>query len=130
MSTVSNLKFVSQVSQAGIILNEDEKNNVLRSLDQNKLTTTNNIFQLLYDKGLFDSFPNKDRAFANYLFFSESHLLEKHRKTIPTSDGEYYLSHLEYSTRESILKSLNKDSYIDIVDIKHRENLTISFPYD
>ena len=100
------------------------KKNILKSLDQNKLTTTNNKIQLLYDKGLFDSFPNKDQAFANYLFCSESHLLEKHGKTIPTSDGEYYLSLLEYSTRESILKSLNKDSYIDIAEIKHRKKLT------
>ena len=42
----------------------------------------------------------------------------------PTSHGKYYLSDLEYSTRESILNSLKKDSYIDIVDMKHRMILT------
>ena len=124
MLTVQNLKFMSQVGQAGMILNEDEINNILNSLDQNKITITNNIIQLLYDKGLFDSFPNKDQAFANYLTFSETHLLEKYGKTILTSDGEYYLSDLEYSTRQSILDSLKKDSYKDLVDMKHRMKLT------
>ena len=46
------------------------------------------------------------------------------RKTISTSDEEYYLSDLEYSTREISLKALQKDSYIDIVDMKHRMKLT------
>ena len=124
MLTVRNLKFMSQVGQVEMILNEDEINNILNSLDQNKITITNNIIQMLYDKGLFDSFPNKDQAFANYLTFSETYLLEKYGKIIPTSDGEYYLSDLEYSTRQSILESLKKDSYKDLVDMKHRMKLT------
>ena len=124
MLTVRNLKFMSQVGQAGMILNEDEINNILNGLDQNKITITNNIIQLLYDKGLFDSFPNKDQAFANYLTFSETYLLEKYGKTIPTSDGEYYLSDLDYSTRQSILESLKKDNFKDLVDMKHRMKLT------
>ena len=124
MVTVRNLKFISTPDHAGMILYENEINNTLNSLDQNKITITNNIIQLLYDKGLFDSFPNKDKAFANYLTFSETYLLEKYGKTIPTSDGEYYLSDLEYSTRQSILESLKKDSYKDLVDMKHRMKLT------
>ena len=124
MLTVRNLKFMSQVGQAGMILNEDEINNILNSLDQNKITITNYIIQLLYDKCLFDSFPNKDQAIANYLTFSESYLKEKYGKTIPTSDGEYYLSDLEYSTRQSILESLKKDNFKDLVDMKHRMKLT------
>ena len=111
MLTVRNLKFMSTPGQAGMVLNENEINNILKILDQNKITITNNIIQLLYNKGLFDSFPNKDQVFANYLTFSESYLKEKYGKTIPTSDGEYYLSDLEYSTRQSILESLKKDSY-------------------
>ena len=67
MLTVRNLKFLSSVGQAGMILNENEINKIFNGLDQNKITITNNIIQLLYDKGLFDSFPNKDQAFANYL---------------------------------------------------------------
>ena len=124
MLTVRNLKFLSSVGQAGMSLNENEMNKNFNSPDQNKITITNNIIQLLYDKDLFDSFPNKDQAFANYLTFSESYLKEKYGKTIPTSDGEYYLSDLEYSTRQSILESLKKDSYKDLVDMKHRMKLT------
>ena len=90
MLTVRNLKFVSQVGQAGMILDEAEINNIPNSLDQNRIAI-NNIIQLLYDKSLFDSFPNKDQAFANYLTFSETNLLERYGKTIPTSDGEYCL---------------------------------------
>ena len=45
-------------------------------------------------------------------------------KTIPTSDGEYYLSDLKFCTRQSILESLKKDSYKDIVDMKRRMKLT------
>ena len=122
--TVQNLKVMSTSGQAGMILNENEMNIIPHCLDQNKITITNNIIQLLYDKGLFDFFPNKDQAFANYLIFSETHLLEKYGKTIPTPDGKYYLSDLDYSTRESILKSLKKYSYEDLVDMTHRMKLT------
>ena len=124
MLTVRNLKFISTPGHARMILNENQINNILNGLDQYKITITNNIIQLLYDKGLFDSFPNKDQAFANYLTFSETYLKEKCGKTILTSDGEYYLSDLEYSTRQSILDSLKKDSYKDLVDMKHRMKLT------
>ena len=124
MLTVRNLKFMSSVGQAGMILNENEINKIFNSVDQNKITITNNIIQLLYDKGLFDSFPNKDQAFANYLTFSETYLSAKYGKTIPTSNGEYYWSALEFSTRHSILESLKKDSYKDLVDMKHRMKLT------
>ena len=71
MLTVRNLKFMSSVGQAGMTLNENEINKIFNSLDQNKVTITNNRIQLFYDKGLFDSFPNEDQAFANYLTFSE-----------------------------------------------------------
>ena len=52
------------------------------------------------------------------------HIYEKYGKTIRTSDSEYYLSDLECSTRETVSKSLKKDSYIDIVDMRHRMKLT------
>ena len=122
--TTQNLKFTSGPGQPGMILNEDEMYKIINGLDQNKITITKDIIQLLYDKGLFDSFPNKDQAFEKYLTFSETYLLEKYGKTIPTSDGEYYLSDLEYSTRKEILESLRKGSYTDIVDMRHRMKLT------
>jgi len=82
--TTQNLKFTSGPGQPGMILNEDEMYKIFNSLQNNKITITKDIIQLLYDKGLFDSFPNKDRAFEKYLTFSEAYLLEKYGKTIPT----------------------------------------------
>ena len=73
---------------------------------------------------MFDSFENKDQIFNEYLYFSDEILLEKYRKDIKTSDGVYYLSDLDYSTREDILKCLKIDEYKDIVDLKYRMKLT------
>ena len=50
MLTVQNRKFMSTPGQVGMILNEDEINNIPNGLDQNKITITNIIIQLLYDK--------------------------------------------------------------------------------
>ena len=73
---------------------------------------------------MFDSFENKDQIFESYLTFSEEYLLEKYGKEIQTSDGVCYLSDLDYSTREDIVKCLKKDEYKDIVDLKYRMKLT------
>ena len=56
--------------------------------------------------------------------FTDEYLLEKHGTEIKTSDGVYYLSDLDYSTREDILKCLKIDEYKDIVDLKYRMKLT------
>ena len=69
----------------------------------------------MYNKELFDSFENKDQIFNEYLYFSEEYLLEKYGKEIKTSDGVYYLSDLDYSTREDIVKCLKKDEYKDLL---------------
>ena len=73
---------------------------------------------------MFDSFENKDQIFNEYLYFSDEYLLEKYGTEIKTSDGVYYLSDLDYSTREDIVYSLKKDEYKDIVDLKYRMKLT------
>ena len=65
---------------------------------------------------MFDSFENKDQIFKSYLTFKE----------IKTSDDVYYLSDLDYSTREDIVKCLQKGEYKDIVDLKYRMKLTTS----
>ena len=44
MLTVRNLKFVSTTGQAGMILNEDEINNILNGLDQKKLPQLTTYF--------------------------------------------------------------------------------------
>ena len=43
-----------------MILSEDEVYRIPKGLDQNKITITKNIIQILYVKGLLDSVPNKD----------------------------------------------------------------------
>ena len=73
---------------------------------------------------MFDSFENKDQIFNEYLYFSDEYLLEKYGTEIKTSDGVYYLSDLDYSTREDIVKCLKKGEYKDLVDLKYRMKLT------
>ena len=41
-----------------------------------------NIVHLLYDKGLFDNFRNKDQVFESYLKFNEDYLSKKYGKGI------------------------------------------------
>ena len=73
---------------------------------------------------MFDSFENKDQIFESYLTFSEEYLLEKSGIEIQTSDSVYYLSDLDYSTREDIVKCLKKDEYNDSVDLNYRMKQT------
>ena len=53
-----------------------------------------NIVQLLYDKGSFDNFPNKDQVFEKYLRNNEGYLLKYYGKEIVTDGNIYYLSDL------------------------------------
>ena len=77
-----------------MILNDSEIDKLLNSLQQIKTETIKNVIQLLYNKGLFDNFPNKDQVFEQYLSFSEQYLNEKYTSNIETSDGLYYISDL------------------------------------
>ena len=67
---------------------------------------------------MFDLFENEDQIIHDYLTFTDEYLLEKYGTAIQTSDGVCYLSDLDYSTREDIVKCLKKDDYKDIVDLK------------
>ena len=98
--------------------------NLISELEKCKDQAVKDVIQLLYNKRLFDSFENKDQIFNEYLYFSDKYLLEKYGKEIKTSDGVYYLSDLDYSTREDIVYSLKIDEYKDIVDLKYRMKLT------
>ena len=109
--------------QQTIFCNHFERN-LISELQKCKNQAVKDTIQLLYNKGLFDSFENKDQIFSEYLYFSDEYLLEKYGKEIKTSDGEYYLSDLDYSTREHILKCLKIDEYKNIVDLKYRMKLT------
>ena len=112
------------VEEQQVILRSHFERNLFSELEKCKNQAVKDTIQLLYNKGLFDSFENKDQIFESYLTFSEEYLLEKYGKEIQTSDGVYYLSDLDYSTREDIVKCLEKDEYRDIVDLKYRMKLT------
>ena len=112
------------VEEQQTILRNHFERNLISELEKCKNQTIKDVIQLLYNKGLFDSFENKDQIFNEYLYFSDEYLLEKYGKEIQTSDGVYYLSDLDYSTREDILKCLKIDEYKDIVDLKYRMKLT------
>ena len=84
------------------------------------------IIQLLYDKGLFDSYPNKDQVFEPYLIFTDEYLLKKYGNEIKINNDIYYLSDLNYETsRENIILGLIKQEKLDMVDIKYRMKLRI-----
>ena len=112
------------VEEQQTILRNHFERNLISELEKCKNQTVKDTIQLLYNKGLFDSFENKDQIFNEYLYFSDEYLLEKYGTEIKTSDGVYYLSDLDYSTREDIVKCLKKDEYKDIVDLKYRMKLT------
>ena len=93
----------------------------------NKEQIKKEIIQLLYDKGLFDSFPNKDQVFEPYLIFTDNYISKKYGNEIKIGQDLYYLSDLDYETsRENIIKALIKQEKLDMVDIKYRMKLTES----
>ena len=112
------------VEEQQTILRNHFERNLISELEKCKNQAVKDTIQLLYNKGLFDSFENKDQIFNEYLYFSDEYLLEKYGTEIKTTDGVYYLSDLDYSTREDIVKCLKKDEYKDIVDLKYRMKLT------
>ena len=112
------------VEEQQTILRNHFERNLISELEKCKNQTIKDVIQLLYNRGLFDSFENKHQIFNEYLYFSDEYSLEKYGTEIKTSDGVYYLSDLDYSTREDIVKCLKKDEYKDIVDLKNRMKLT------
>ena len=112
------------VEEQQTILRNHFERNFISELEKCKSEAVKDTIQLLYNKGLFDSFENKDQVFQSYLNFTDEYLLEKYGKEIQTSDGVYYLSDLDYSTREDIVYSLKIDEYKDIIDLKYRMKLT------
>ena len=112
------------VEEQQTILRNHFERNLISELEKCKNQAVKDTIQLVYNTGLFDSFENKDQIFNEYFYFSDEYLLGKYRKEIKTSDGVYYLSDLDYSTREDIVYSLKIDEYNDIVDLKYRMKLT------
>ena len=113
------------VEEQQTILRNHFERILVSELEKCKNQAVKDTIQLLNNKGLFDSFENKDQIFQSYLNFTDEYLLEKKTGTeIKTSDGVYYLSDLDYSTREDIVYSLKIDEYNDIVDLEYRMKLT------
>ena len=84
-------------------------------MDKSKNQAVKDVIQLLYNKRLFESLENEDQIFESYLTFSDAYFGEKYGTEIQTSDGVYYLSDLDYSTRQTVLNSLKKYQYKNIV---------------
>ena len=75
------------VEEQQTILRNHFERNLISELKKCKKQTIKDVIQLLYNKGFFDSFENKDQIFNEYLYFSDEYLLEKYGKEIKTSDG-------------------------------------------
>ena len=99
------LDAVKLVEEQQTILRNHFERNFISDLEKCKSDAVKDTIQLLYHKGLFDSFETKDQS---YLTFTNHYLLEKCGTEIKTSDGVYYLSDLDYATREDIVKCLKK----------------------
>ena len=79
----------------------------------NKEQIKKEIIQLLYDRGLFDSYPNKDQVFEQYLIFTDEYLLNKYGKEIKIGEDVYYLSDLNYPiSRGKHYKRINQSRKI------------------
>ena len=65
-----------------------------------KTTIEEDIFkdtlQILYDKGFFDKFSNKDQVFESYIKLNEAYLLKKNGKYLVKGSNFYFLSDLRY----------------------------------
>ena len=90
---------ILQTQQSCILELENCKNQAIKD-----------TIHLLYIERLFDLFENKDQIFHEYLTFTNQYLFEKFGTEIQTSDGVYYLSDLDYSTRQTVLNTLKKTS--------------------
>ena len=83
------------VEEQQTILRNHFERNLISELEKCKNQGVKDVIQLLYNKGLFDSFENKDQIFQSYLNFTDEYLLGKYGTEIKTSDGVYYLSDLD-----------------------------------
>ena len=68
------------VEEQQTILRNHSGRNLISELEKCESEAVKDTIQLLYNKGLFDSFENKDHIFNEYLYFSDECLLEKYGK--------------------------------------------------
>ena len=117
---------VKPANEQQVILRNHFERNIFVELEKCKIQAVKDTVQLLYNKGFFDSFENKDQIFHECLTFTNQYLLEKYGTEKQTSNGVYYSSDSDYSTRQTVLNTLKKDQYKNIVDFKNRMKLTTS----
>ena len=72
------LEAAKLVEEQQIILRNHFERNLISELEKCKNQAVKGTIQLLYNKGLFDSFEIKDQIFNEYLYFSDEYLLEKY----------------------------------------------------
>ena len=109
------------VQEKQTILRNHFERNFLSELEKSKNKQLKKFLQLLYNKGLFDSFGKKDQIFQSFLTFTDECSSEKYGTEIKTSDGVYYVSGLDNSTKEDILKCLKEDDNTEVVDLKWKK---------
>ena len=78
------------VEEQQTILRKHFERNLFSELEKCKSDAVKDTIQLLDNKGLFDSFENKDQLFQSYLTFKNQYLLEKYGTEIKTSEGVHY----------------------------------------
>ena len=71
---------VKQANEQQVILRNHFERNFFVELEKCKNQAVKDTIQLLYNKGLFDSFENEDQIFNEYSYFSDEYLLEKYGK--------------------------------------------------
>ena len=75
------------VKEQQTILRNHFETNLVSELEKCKSEAFKDTIQFLYNKGLFDSFENKDHLFQSYLTFTNQYLLDKNGTEMQTSDG-------------------------------------------
>ena len=80
------------VNDQKTILRNHFERKLISELKKCKSEAVKDTIQLLNNKGLFESFENKEQIFRRYLNFTNQNLLEKYGTEIQTSDGVNYSS--------------------------------------
>ena len=71
------LDAAKEVEEQQVILRNHFERNLILDLEKSKNQAVKNVIQFIYNKGLFDSFGNKEQIFESYLTLGEEYLMEK-----------------------------------------------------
>ena len=76
--------------------------NLILELKKRKKEAVKDTSQFLYNKRLLDTFESQDKEIL-ILIYRDDYLLGKYGEEIKILDGVYYISDLDYSTRQVVL---------------------------